>query len=105
MIKPEEIKGGNVYSSATGERRLVTTVQGQFGPRPVVMWRTVETELQPTQKAHGSCTLASFQKWADSYAQATKADWEAFDEAMRRRNRTNAYNRGRAAFRKRANTA
>lgn len=102
-LKPEEIKWGNVYSSAMGERRLVTSVQDQYGARPVVLWRTAESELKPTQKAHGSCTLSSFLKWAETATPATKADWAAYEDAQRQRRWRNSDNRAIAAFRKRLN--
>ena len=100
MLKPDDIKFGNVYSSESGEERLVTSVTSYVGKQPVVIWRTTSTTLKPTQKAHGSCTVSSFLKWAVSFVPATKADWEAFAAATRHREHRNADTRAVARYRK-----
>lgn len=100
MLKPDDIKFAHVYRSESGEARLVTSVSHSAGKQPVVIWRTASTTLQATQKAHGSCTVSSFRKWAISFVPAKKEDWEAFAAATRLRELRNADNKALARYRK-----
>lgn len=100
MFQPDDIKFGNVYRSESGESRLVTSVGTSAGKQPVVIWRTASPALQATQKAHGSCTVSSFRRWAVSFVPATKEDWEAFAVVSRHREHRNADNKARARHRK-----
>lgn len=102
MLKPDEIKSGNVYRAENGEARLVFSVSvgTSTGKQPIVIWRTASASLQATQKSHGSCTVSSFRKWAVSVVPATKEDWEAFAVAMRSREHRNADKTAIARYRK-----
>lgn len=100
MLKPDDIKFAHVYRSVNGEARLVTSVSNFVGKQPVVIWRTASPTLQATQKAHGSCTLSSFRKWAVSVVPAKKEDWEAFAAAARHREHRNADKKAIARYRK-----
>lgn len=73
-----------MYTNITGEQRLVVS-SGRGSSTPVVIWRTIDPELPKGAKAQGSATLASFQRWAVSMRESTKADWDAFQEVERRR--------------------
>jgi len=84
LPNPLEIKIGGVYTSIAGEHRLVTSF-GRGSSNPVVIWRTIDPSLPKGVKAQGSATLASFQYWAVSMRESTKADWDAFQEVERRR--------------------
>lgn len=79
-----EIKIGGVYTNITGEQRLVVS-SGRGSSNPVVIWRTIDPNLPKGVKAQGSATLVSFQRWAVSVRESTKADWDAFPEVERRR--------------------
>lgn len=102
MLHWDDIKFGNVYQSEHGEARLVTSVSATSGKQPVVIWRTTSASLQATQKAHGSCTVNSFLKWAVFFTPATKEDWDAFASATRMRELRNADKRAIARYRRAA---
>jgi hypothetical protein len=78
------IQWGFVYENSKGEQRLVVSV-GHFGANPVVVWRTPDPNLKKGEKAHGSATLASFQRWATKMRASTPEDWSAFQQLERRR--------------------
>lgn len=84
VIQEIEIKIGGVYTDITGDHRLVVS-SGRGSSNPVVIWRTIDPNLPKGIKAQGSATLASFQRWAVSMRESTKADWDAFQEVERRR--------------------
>lgn len=79
-----DIRIGGVYTNNAGEHRLVVS-SGRGSSNPVVIWRTIDPNLPKGVKAQGSATLASFQRWAVSMRESTKADWDAFQEVERRR--------------------
>jgi len=79
-----DIRIGGVYTNHSGEHRLVVS-SGRGSSNPVVIWRTIDPKLPKGVKAQGSATLVSFQRWAVSMRESTKADWDAFQEVERRR--------------------
>ncbi len=102
MLHRDDIESGNVYQSEQGEARIVISVSAISGKQPIVIWRTTSVSLRAAQKAHGSCTVSSFLKWAVSFTPAAKEDWEVFASATRMREQRNADKRAIARYRRAA---
>ena len=73
-----------VYMNDSGEQRLVVALDCR-NTNAVVVWRTTDPKLPDGAKAQGSATLGSFQRWAKTMREATKADVIAFEEVEFRR--------------------